>query len=146
VTAPILRRPDEVDCWRIAAGDTTRLAVLAEPAADGSGCSVFFEIWDPGGAQPPNSHPDSDEVFTFLAGSGTAECDGAQVAVTAGDTLRLPAGTVHRIENTGPGRLYAIVTMAVDHGFAAFVRRGVPAPLDAADLAVLQGSTGAASR
>jgi mannose-6-phosphate isomerase-like protein (cupin superfamily) len=146
MTAPILRRPGDVDCWRIAAGDTTRLAVLAEPASDGSGCSVFFEIWDPGGAQPPNSHPDSDEVFTFLSGSGTAVCDGEQVDVAAGDTLRLPAGTVHRIENTGAGRLYAIVTMAVDHGFAAFVRRGVPAPLDAADLAILHGTRRAASR
>jgi mannose-6-phosphate isomerase-like protein (cupin superfamily) len=124
-----------VDCWRIAAGDTTRLAVLAEPT-DG-GCSVFFEIWDPGGAQPPNSHPRSDEVFTFLAGEGIAICDGEQTPVRAGDTLVLPAGTVHRIENIGTDRMYALVTMVNDDGFTAFVRRGVAAPLDEVDLRVL---------
>ena len=138
MSAPVLRRVVDADCWRIAAGDTTRLAVLAEPAADGAGCSVFFEIWDPGGAQPPNSHPDSDEIFTFLAGSGVAHCDGHEVDVAAGDTLVLPAGTVHRIVNVGTDRMYAVVTMVQDHGFAAFVRRGVPAPLDAEDLAVLR--------
>jgi mannose-6-phosphate isomerase-like protein (cupin superfamily) len=142
MTAPIVRRLDEVDCWRIAAGDTTRLAVLAAPA-DHASCSVLFEIWDPGGAQPPNSHPDSDEVFTFLRGEGVAFCDGEAVPVRAGDTLLLPAGTMHRIENTGPGRLYALVTMARDHGFVAFVRRGVAATLDDDDLAVLRAHSSA---
>jgi mannose-6-phosphate isomerase-like protein (cupin superfamily) len=136
-SGPVVRRLVDADCWRIAVGDTTRLAALAEPTPDGGGCSVFFEIWDPGGSQPPNSHPDSDEVFTFLAGAGVAHCDGHQVAIGAGDTLVLRAGSVHRIENTGPDRMYAVVTMVQDHGFAAFVRRGVPAPLDAEDLAVL---------
>jgi mannose-6-phosphate isomerase-like protein (cupin superfamily) len=136
MTAPRLRPLSEVDCWRIAAGDTTRLAVLAEP--EDGGCSVFYEIWDPGGAQPPNSHADSDEVFTFLSGVGVAHCDGEVTPVRAGDTLVLPAGTEHRIENAGPDRLYALVTMVNDDGFTAFVRRGVRDALDADDLRVLR--------
>jgi mannose-6-phosphate isomerase-like protein (cupin superfamily) len=77
-------------------------------------------------------------VFTFLAGEGVAECDGERTPVRAGDTLVLPAGTVHRIENTGTDRLYALVTMVNDDGFTAFVRRGVAAPLDDDDLRVLR--------
>jgi mannose-6-phosphate isomerase-like protein (cupin superfamily) len=137
VTAPVVRRAADADCWRIKEGDTTRLAVLAEPTPGHEGSSVFLEIWDPGGAQPPNSHPDSDEIFTFLAGSGVAHCDGEVATVAAGDTLLLRAGTTHRIVNTGRDRMYALVTMVRDHGFAAFVRRGEPAALDADDLAVL---------
>lgn len=122
---------------RITAGDTVKLAVLAGPE-DGLDHSVLFEIWEPGGAQPPNSHPSSVETFLFLVGSGEAESDGVTTPVRAGDLLVLPAGTVHRIRNIGTGRLYAITTMIPDEGFAALVQKGPPADLDDADIAVLR--------
>ena len=103
--------------------------------------SVSFEIWDPGGAQPPNSHPDSVETFWFLRGSGVAISDGVEHPITAGQFLVLPPGSVHRIVNTGPGRLYAITTMSPDNGFASLITSGVPDVLDTADLAVLNGET-----
>jgi mannose-6-phosphate isomerase-like protein (cupin superfamily) len=99
---------------------------------------VSFEVWDPGGSQPPNSHPDSVETFWFLAGEGIAISDGQEVPVRAGQFLVLPPGTVHQIRNTGPGRLYAITTMLPDHGFAELITNGPADRLDAADLAVLQ--------
>lgn len=125
----------------ISPGDTVKLAVLAGPA-DGLDHSVIFEIWEPGGAQPPNSHPASVETFLFLAGDGLAQSDGQEAAVGAGQLLVLPAGTTHRILNTGPGRLYAITTMIPDAGFAAMITAGPEAPLDAEDLAVLRRSPG----
>jgi mannose-6-phosphate isomerase-like protein (cupin superfamily) len=131
-------------CWppeahRISAGDTVRLAVLAGPG-DGIDHSVVFEVWEPGGAQPINSHPASTETFLFLRGCGEAESDGQRAAVRAGQLLVLPAGTRHRIRNTGTGRLYAVTTMLPDAGFADLIRRGPAAPLDEGDLAVLAGT------
>ena len=134
--APIVRHLDDLVPKLISPADTVRLATLVRPD-DGADTSVFFEIWEPGGAQPSNSHPDSVETFLFLSGEGEAYCDDAISSVQAGQLLVLPPRSVHRIENTGPGRLYAITTMTPDAGFAALVRAGVPEPLDSEDLAVL---------
>jgi nicotinamidase-related amidase/mannose-6-phosphate isomerase-like protein (cupin superfamily) len=119
--------------YRIASGDTVKLVPLKSPEP-GFDASVFLEIWDPGGSQPPNSHERSVETFFILEGSGVAYSDGDEFPVTAGDLVVLPAGTVHRIENTGPERLYAVTTMRPDAGFAALVERGSPEALDADDL------------
>lgn len=123
---------------RITAGDTVKLAVLAGPE-DGLDHSVLVEIWEPGGAQPPNSHPESTETFYFLKGDAEAEVDGEVSSVHVGDLVVLPPGSVHRIRNTGQGRLYAVTTMLPDAGFAALVRRGPEVELDDADLEVLRG-------
>lgn len=128
-------------CHRIAADDTVRLA-LVRPPADADDFSVSFEVWDPDGSQPPNSHPRSTETFWFLQGSGVAISDGIETPVAAGQFLVLPAGSVHQIRNTGPGRLYAITTMMPDDGFAQLITNGPLADLDPADLAVLAGARG----
>jgi mannose-6-phosphate isomerase-like protein (cupin superfamily) len=138
MTAPLLRGPDEVTAHRISPGDTVRLAVLSGPA-QGSPTTVVFEVWEPGGAQPPNSHPVSTETFVVLAGQGLAHCDGHTRPLAPGDTLVLPPGTVHRIVNTSAtDRLYTITVMAPDEGFAALIERGPAVALDPADLAVLR--------
>jgi mannose-6-phosphate isomerase-like protein (cupin superfamily) len=111
--------------------------------ADGAGTSVFYEVWGPSGAQPPNSHPDSAEIFVVLSGEGQAFSDDYRVDLRAGDVLVLPPGSVHRIVNTSPTeRLYTVTIMADDAGalpggFAALVDRGTPAAWDDADRAVL---------
>lgn len=123
---------------RISPGDTVRLGVVRAPTSEHD-ASVFFEVWDPGGAQPPNSHPHSFETFWFLRGEGIAVSDGVEVPVRAGQLLVLPAGSLHHIRNTGEGRLYAITTMTPDDGFADLVEAGPTAEFDASDLAVLGG-------
>ncbi|MFT3852879.1 MAG: cupin domain-containing protein [Ilumatobacteraceae bacterium] len=124
-------------CFRISADDTVRLAVVRAPD-DVDPSSVSFEIWDPGGAQPPNSHPRSVETFFFLRGAGVAISDGVEHPVRAGQLLVLPPGSVHRIVNTGTGRLYAITTMTPDDGFVDLITGGVPDALDEEDLDVLR--------
>lgn len=127
----------DLEAHRISPGDTVKMAVLSGPA-DGSGTTVVFEIWEPGGAQPPNSHPASVETFVVLAGTGHAYSDTHERPLQAGDVLILPAGSVHRIVNTSrTDRLYTITVMAPDDGFAALIERGPAAPLDPEDLAVL---------
>jgi mannose-6-phosphate isomerase-like protein (cupin superfamily) len=122
--------------FRISDGDTVKLVPLRDPD-DLYDASIFLEIWDPGGSQPPNSHPSSVETFLFLSGEGTAYCDTTVTPIRAGQMLVLPPGSTHRICNSSEHRLYAITTMYPDDGFTAIVRGGVREPLDPADLAVL---------
>lgn len=122
-------------CHHISAGDTVKLAVVRAPEHDDDVC-VSFEVWEPGGTQPPNSHPRSVEMFWFIAGEGVATSDGVEMPVRAGQLLVLPPGSVHHIRNTGPGRMYALTTMSPDDGFAGLIKAGPPTTLDDHDLAV----------
>jgi uncharacterized protein YjlB len=143
-TAPIVRHLEQVIPRLISPADTVRLACLAGPA-DNSPTSVFFEVWEPGGAQPDNSHPDSTEIFVVLTGHGIAHSDEHSVPIGPGDVLILPPGSVHRIENTSATeRLYTVTIMTEDQGampggFAALVQAGTPTEWDHSDQAVLRG-------
>lgn len=119
--------------YRISPGDSVKLALLRPPDSMHD-VSVFLEIWDPGGSQPLNTHPGSVETFLVLAGTGTAYCDETVVALWPGQLLVLPPRSMHRIENSDAGRLYAVTTMAPDAGFAGLVRAGTPEPLEPEDL------------
>jgi mannose-6-phosphate isomerase-like protein (cupin superfamily) len=120
--------------------DTVKLAMLRGPD-EVHDVSVFLEIWEPGGAQRPNSHSKSVETFLFLRGTGKAYCDEFELDVRAGQLLILPAGSLHRIESSTQAKLFAITTMAPDDGFAALVNRGETAPLDDDERAVLAQAT-----
>jgi mannose-6-phosphate isomerase-like protein (cupin superfamily) len=132
---PVLIGADTLEFHYITPGDSVRLAVLAGPEV--SPVTVILEAWDVAGTQPPNSHPHSTETFVFLRGEGQATCDGTEVAVRAGDTMVLPAGTLHHIRNTGTARMYTLTLMCPDYGFADLVRRGPVAPTDDEDRNVL---------
>lgn len=149
--APILKNIDDLTTHRISPGDTVKLAHLTGPS-EGSPTSVFFEIWDPQGVQPDNSHPDSVEIFIILSGSGEAVSDEHTVSVTAGDVLVLPSGSVHHIRNTSDtDRLYAVTIMANDlgsmaKGFEHLVVSGERDELDAGDKAsIITGLAAVAS-
>jgi mannose-6-phosphate isomerase-like protein (cupin superfamily) len=134
---PIVRKLSGIPSYLISPEDTVRLAELAGPA-HGSSASVFLEIWDPGGAQPVNSHEDSAEVFIVLSGQAEAHSDEEVVRLVAGDILILQPGSEHRIVNTSATeRLYTITVMAADNGFAGLVTGGTPADLTATDRDVL---------
>ena len=136
--APILKNIDDLTTHRIAPGDTVKLTHLTGPS-EGSPTSVFFEIWEPGGVQPDNSHPESVEIFIILSGVGSAVSDEHTVKLKAGDVLILPSGSVHHIRNESTtDRLYAVTIMANDlgameNGFEHLVTSGIPATLDEED-------------
>lgn len=139
---PIVRHLDDVAPMLISPADTVRLATLVRPA-DGTEASVFYEVWEPGGSQPPNSHAGSTEIFVVLRGTGRAHSDEHAVDLRAGDVLVLPPGSLHRIENTSlTERLYAVTIMARDAGalpggFARLVDAGTATSWDDADRGVL---------
>jgi mannose-6-phosphate isomerase-like protein (cupin superfamily) len=135
---PMIRRSvDACACFRIKAADTNYFVLLADPVADGTAFVTVVEIFEPGGATPPNAHAAAWEQFVVLAGSGVARCDGRESPLVCGDVLIVPPGTEHVVENTGPGKLYCLTTMIPDEGFADLIRRGIPMTLDDDDRRVL---------
>jgi mannose-6-phosphate isomerase-like protein (cupin superfamily) len=139
MVAPILRHVSELTSFQLRDGATNKMVSLLAPGQDGAATSINLEIFDVGGRQNPNSHPNSAEAFYFLSGVGVAHCDGDSVVVQAGDFLILPAGSVHYIENTGDAKLYALTTLCADDGSHDGSTRPQSA-LDAADISVLDAA------
>jgi mannose-6-phosphate isomerase-like protein (cupin superfamily) len=139
MTAVIAKQARQYEAWRISPSDSNRLALIYDPDQDGAAFVAAIEIFDVGGKTPPNQHEIGQEMFFILKGEGIATCDGKAVAVKTGDSLLLKPGSVHALENTGPGRLYCLTLMVPDDRFTALIRSGVRAELDDEDLAVLCG-------
>jgi quercetin dioxygenase-like cupin family protein len=136
----VLKRAGELRGFRISPGDTNYFACLLDPIADGAGFTLVVEIFAPGGATPPNTHRAAQEAFFVLKGQGRARAGDAWHAIGPGDTLMLPPGVEHVVENTGAGKLYCLTLMVPDEDFAALIRGGTPVELDAGDLSVLRGA------
>ena len=134
---PVVRRLQELPAYLISPEDTVRLTELAGPT-QGSSTSVFLEIWEPGGAQPLNSHEDSAEIFIVLAGRARAHSDDHVVDLAAGDVLVLQPGSEHRIVNTSEtDKLYTITVMANDGGFAKLVTDGTATSVTPDEISAL---------
>lgn len=139
----IAKQPSQYQAWRISPNDTNRLALVFDPIGDKASFVCAIEIFDVGGRTPPNEHKIGHEMFFVLRGQGIAHSGDKQIALNQGDSLFLPPGTPHEIENAGDGRLYCLTFMAPDDSFAALIRGGERVELDAEDLAVIQGLGGA---
>jgi mannose-6-phosphate isomerase-like protein (cupin superfamily) len=138
MTAPvILRSPKDFDTFRIQSTDTNRMALFIDPIKDKVPFIGFVEVFDKGGATPPNTHAEAYEMFYVLEGEGIATCGGKTVPIRKGDFLSVAPGNEHIVTNTGEGRLYCITFMLPNEGFAELVRGGQPAPLDTLDIKTL---------
>lgn len=138
MTADVIKRgPADFETFRIKPGDTNRMALFIDPVKDKVPFVGFVEVFDKGGATPPNTHIEAYEVFYVLEGEGEATCAGKTVPIAKGDFLAVPPGHEHIVTNTGEGRLYCITFMLPNEGFAELVRSGQKEPLDAHDLSTL---------
>src|SRR5215469_8232200 len=80
---------------------TIRFLVTGEQSA---GSVAAFTVTVPGGhalATPPHSHDHYEETIYGTAGVLTWTVDGQRIELSAGQTLCIPRGAVHRFENTG---------------------------------------------
>ena len=135
--APVVKTLSDITPHYIGENRTVKLAVLSGPA-DGSGTTVVFEIWEPGGSQPDNSHEQSTETFVVLQGTARAHSDEHVADLRPGSVIVLPATSVHHIVNSSDtDRLYTITVMENDHGFAELIETGPVAVFDEQDAAVL---------
>jgi mannose-6-phosphate isomerase-like protein (cupin superfamily) len=123
--------------FRIGPNDTNYFALLFDGAKDKIDNIFVIEIFNVGGATPPNEHAGAHEFFYVLHGEGVARCDGKSMPIAKGDALLLRPGSEHVIENTGAGKLYTLTVMTPNEGFAELIRSGSPVELDAEDRQVL---------
>ena len=141
--AALLRRAAGETARRIAPGDSNYFVLLFDFETEGYAPVAVIEIFERGGATPPNSHRHAHEFFYVLHGEGIARAAGGSISLAKGDALLLRPGTEHVIENVGPGKLYTLTVMTPDEDFAALIRAGKPVVLDAEDRAVLAGTSAA---
>lgn len=93
--------------WR--PGVTTRMVTSAR---NGASALCIFEQWvDPGAGAPTHSHP-VEEVLTVRAGEAEMWIEDEHVAVTAGQSLLVPAGCKHGFRNSGTATLHVHAVLA----------------------------------
>jgi mannose-6-phosphate isomerase-like protein (cupin superfamily) len=136
---PLHRRAADCRTSRIKPADTNKFVMMVDPLADKAPFISVVEIFDAGGKTPPNVHHEAHEMFYVLSGRGRAHCGGETFEVAQGDTLVLPPGMEHVVENTGPDKLYCLTVMVPNEGFAELIRDGATMDLDDADRAVITG-------
>ena len=134
---PLLRRARDGRVSRISPSDTNKFVMMVDPLADKTPFISVVEIFEVGGRTPHHAHRTAHEMFYVLSGRGRASCGGKTYDMEKGDTLVLPPGTEHVVENTGPDRLYCFTVMVPNEGFAEMIRAGSTQSLDEADNAVI---------
>ena len=85
----------------------THVNDLVMDRAEAETSEVFLVVLEPGEGPPLHAHDDTEQVFYVLEGSGTLQIGEARLehAVSAGDVVRIPPRTLHRIQCHGPGAL-----------------------------------------
>jgi mannose-6-phosphate isomerase-like protein (cupin superfamily) len=93
------------------------IATVAEQSADfrrvlwtGKHTQLVIMTIPPGGEIGEEVHPDTDQVLTFVSGTGEASVGGETRPIAQGDLVVVPAGERHNFRNTGviPLVLYTI--------------------------------------
>ena len=93
------------------------IATVAEQSADfrrvlwtGVHLQLVIMTIPPGGEIGEEVHEDTDQILTFVSGTGEAVVAGETRKVTQGDLVAVPAGTRHNFRNTGvnPLALYTV--------------------------------------
>jgi mannose-6-phosphate isomerase-like protein (cupin superfamily) len=134
---PVIKTPKDYQSYRISPKDSNRLAIIFDPSNAHDSLTVCVEIFDVGGATPPNRHDFAVEMFFILKGEGLAVCDGKEIPLHSGDSVLIPKKGTHSLKNTGSERLYALCIMVPNENFAELIRSGITATLDKQDLDVL---------
>jgi quercetin dioxygenase-like cupin family protein len=75
-----------------------------------------LNCFEPGQQHEPHAHPGQDKLYYVLEGSGLVEVGGQAEELSAGDAALAPAGVLHSIRNTGPGRLVVMAVLAPPPG------------------------------
>lgn len=142
---PRIVHPGHLRAFRFSERDHCRLALLSapgdqpdDPASQGASPTVFLEVHDPCDRVPAHAHHRAAELFFVLRGNVLFHVGERAIRARGGDFVVVPAHASHDLENPGPGRLYLLTVLSRDDGFADLLRHGLPTPLDAEDLQVLQ--------
>jgi mannose-6-phosphate isomerase-like protein (cupin superfamily) len=85
----------------------THVNDLVMDRADAETSEVFIVVLQPGEGPPLHAHDDTEQIFYVLDGAGVLEIGETREAhpVGAGDVVRIPPRTLHRIECPGPAAM-----------------------------------------
>ena len=82
--------------------DGSRIKELMHPEIHGNQRQSLAEAWIPiGSTTLLHKHKTSEELYHIKSGKGLMTLGDEQFVVTTGDTIYIPPGTPHRIQNTG---------------------------------------------
>jgi mannose-6-phosphate isomerase-like protein (cupin superfamily) len=93
------------------------IATVAEQSADfrrvlwtGGHAQLVIMTIPPGGEIGEETHEDTDQILTFVSGTGEAVVADQTYQIAQGDLVAVPAGTRHNFRNTGvnPLVLYTV--------------------------------------
>lgn len=115
--------------------DGSEIRELMHPAVHGATLgatrqSLAEATLQPGQATLLHRHRITEEVYHLTAGSGRMTLGAHDFPVAAGDTVCIPAGMAHRIENTGAGplRLLCMCAPAYAHDDTELIQTQVGEP------------------
>ena len=74
-----------------------------------SDLSVIQERMPTGTAEVRHCHRRAQQFFYILSGRATMEIDGTTISLTAGEGVRIPAGTSHQIRNDSSKDVHFLV-------------------------------------
>lgn len=74
--------------------------------------SLAVGIFQPGEGLVLHDHPNEEEFYYILCGSGTVTVGKQEKEVRPGDVLYVPAGTNHKIINTGDEELRSVFILS----------------------------------
>jgi mannose-6-phosphate isomerase-like protein (cupin superfamily) len=134
---PLFRRARDCRVSRISSADTNKFVMTVDPVTDKAPFLSVVEIFETGGKTPLHHHDHAHEMFYVLEGSGRAHCGSVTYDMEKGDTLVLPPGMDHIVENVGAGRLYCLTVMVPNEGLAELIRAGMPMALDGRDQRII---------
>jgi mannose-6-phosphate isomerase-like protein (cupin superfamily) len=93
--------------------DGSTIRELMHPSVHGNRNQSFAEaIVEPGAHTALHRHVVTEEIYHVTAGEGRMTLGDAQFPVRAGDTICIPPGTGHCIENTGTEKLKILCACA----------------------------------
>ena len=139
MTEPLIRHARDGRVSRISPGDTNKFVMMVDPLKDKTPFISVVEIFEVGGKTPLHHHDHAHEMFYVLGGQGRCYCGGEVHELAKGDTLVLPPGMEHVVENSGTDKLYCLTVMVPNEGFAEMIRDGADMALDAGDRTVIHG-------
>jgi mannose-6-phosphate isomerase-like protein (cupin superfamily) len=92
--------------------DHFTIATVAEQSADfrrvlwtGEHAQLVIMTIPVDGEIGEETHDDTDQILTFVSGTGEARVSGQTKQVAQGDLVVVPAGKKHNFRNTGPNPL-----------------------------------------
>lgn len=137
---PLFRRARDCRVSRISPADTNKFVMTVDPVADKAPFLSVVEIFETGGRTPVHKHDRAHEMFYVLEGTGRARCGDKSYDMEKGDTLVVPPGMDHVVENVGADRLYCLTVLMPNEGLAELIRAGAAMTLDDADRIVVSAT------